>query len=175
MPRTLGYHYVKSAYGLWLPGDVRGSWSEAWDEQIGYLDPHTLHQGDDVRVRMARERMKHDPVRLTAPMIDAVVQAVDQCASASPWRIVAACIEPTHMHLLITSSRLDIKRTVKWLAQQTTKAVHGQTDHDGPVWAEGHWCSFIFDESHWTHTIRYIETHNLRRGRAARPYPFLTG
>ena len=39
MPRTLGYHYVKSAYGLWLPGDVRGSWSEAWDEQIGYLDP----------------------------------------------------------------------------------------------------------------------------------------
>ncbi len=175
VPQTLGYHYVKSAYGLWLPGDVRGSWSEAWDEQIGYIEPHTLHEGDQTRLRMARERMKFDPVRFTAPMIDAVVEAVEQCVCASPWRIVAASIEPTHMHLLITSSGLDIKRTVKWLAQQTTKAVHRQTDHDGPVWAEGHWCSFIFDESHWANTIRYIETHNLRRGRAARPYAFLPG
>jgi len=49
MPRTLGYHYVKSGYGLWLPGDDRGSWSQACDEQIGFTEPHTLNPGDPVR------------------------------------------------------------------------------------------------------------------------------
>jgi hypothetical protein len=27
MPNTIGYHIVKTGYGLWLPGDERGSWS----------------------------------------------------------------------------------------------------------------------------------------------------
>ena len=43
---TLGYHWVKSCFGLWLPGDDRGHWSEAWDDQIGFIEPHTLHDGD---------------------------------------------------------------------------------------------------------------------------------
>ncbi len=49
MPRTIGYHLVKSGYGLWLPGDTRGHWSSAWDEQIGFFEPHHLHAGDPVR------------------------------------------------------------------------------------------------------------------------------
>ena len=173
MPRTLGYHYVKSGYGLWLPGDDRGSWSETWDEQIGFTEPHTLNSGDPVRQRMAQERLKHEPVRLDAAMIDAVVGALDRCASSSPWRIAAASIESTHMHLLITYSGLDIKRTVKWLAQQTTKAVHRQTDHVGPVWCEGYWCSYVFDSAYWTNLVQYIQRHNLRHRESAQPYSFL--
>jgi len=72
MARTLGYHYVKSAYGLRLPGDERGSWSATWDEEIGFVEPHVLHPGAPVRLRMAEERMKHPPVRLTETMLEAV-------------------------------------------------------------------------------------------------------
>jgi len=46
MGQTIGYHLVKSGFGLWLPGDERGHWSEAWDAQLGYIEPHTLHPGD---------------------------------------------------------------------------------------------------------------------------------
>ena len=45
MANTLGYHYVKSTYGQWLPGDERGHWSTAWDAQIGFIEPHMLHRG----------------------------------------------------------------------------------------------------------------------------------
>jgi len=95
MATTLGYHYVKSCYGLWLPGDDRGSWSEAWDEQIGFTEPHTLHPGDPVRCRMAEERMKHPKVRLSLEMVDAVVNAIAECIahSAGGLAIVAAAIE----------------------------------------------------------------------------------
>lgn len=173
MPRTLGYHYVKSGYGLWLPGDARGSWSEAWDEKIGFVDPHKLNPGDPVRYRMAQERMKYKPVQLDANMINAVVDAIDRCASSSPWQIEAASIEATHTHLLITYSGLDIKRTIKWLAQQTTKAVHLQTDHVGPVWCQGYWCSYVFDTDYWNNLVGYIQNHNLRRNECAQPYSFL--
>src|SRR5436853_4720107 len=160
MPNTIGYHYVKSGFGLWLPGDDRGHWSEAWDDWIGFTEPHTLHEGDPVRLRMAQERMKHPPVRLSPPMITAVAVAIERCAAESPWKIVAASIESTHLHLLLTYSGINIERTAKWLAQQMTKRVHTDTDHVGPVWCENYWCNFVFDERHWENTILYIERHN---------------
>lgn len=170
---TLGYHVVKSAYGLWLPGDERGSWSEAWDNELGFIEPHTLHPYDPVRKRMAEERMKHPPVRFTPATIDTVARTLGRCQDDSPWRIIAASIEPTHTHLLIPYSGLDIYNTVKWLADQTTKAVHRETARRGPLWCKGAWVSFIFDNERWVNVKAYIEQHNLRRGEPAKPYDFL--
>jgi len=174
MSNTIGYHYVKSCYGLWLPGDERGTWSEKWDEEIGFTEPHMLHFGDPVRLRMAEERMKHKPLRLTSEMIDLVVDALSECAAESPWKLVAASIEATHMHLIITYSGRDIEHTVKWLAQCMTKAVHKGTTYTGPVWCKGKWCSFIYHHEQWRNTITYVERHNIRRGVGPRPYAFLS-
>ena len=176
MARTLGYHYVKSAYGLWLPGDERGSWSAAWDEEIGFIEPHTLHPGDPVRLRMAEERMKHPPVRLTDAMLAAVAEAIAECVakSAGGLAVAAAAIDSTHTHLLIRYSGRDIEITVKWLADQTTKAVHRRTRHGGPVWCKGKWCSYVFESAYWDNIREYIERHTVCRGRAPRPYAFLT-
>jgi hypothetical protein len=122
--QAIGFHLVKSGYGLWLPGDNRSHWSSAWDEQIGYYEPHRLHNGDMAHERMARERMKYPPTRLTIAMIDAVANAIGLCVVASEWRIEAAAIETTHMHILMTYTSRNIDGVAKWIAQQTTKAVH---------------------------------------------------
>ena len=100
MPKTLGYHIVIAGYGLWLPGDERGSWSTSWDDQLGLIEPHMLHPGDPVRRRMSQERMKHSPVMLTASMNAAVVEAIADCTAQSDWLVLAASIEKTHTHLL---------------------------------------------------------------------------
>jgi len=176
MRRTFGSHWVKSCFGLWLPGDERGHWSEAWDDQIGFIEPHMLHEGDPVRQRMAEERMKHSPVRMNQLMIDIVADTLARCVEQSKGGLsIAACaIEPTHLHALIYYHPRDIDNTVKWLADQTTKAIHRQTDHQGPVWGKGKWCSFIFDESHWMNARQYIERHNERAGLPATPWTFIT-
>jgi hypothetical protein len=162
MPNTLGYHWVKSCFGLWLPGDDRGHWSEAWDDQIGFIEPHTLHDGDPVRLRMAQERMKHPPVKLTAQMIDIVASTIHKCMTDSKGglSIAALAIAPTHLHALIPYSGRDIHATLKWLADQTTKAIHKQTAHKGPVWCKGKWCGYVFDEQHWDNIGRYVRRHN---------------
>jgi REP element-mobilizing transposase RayT len=174
VPQTIGYHLVKSGYGLWLPGDQRGHWSEAWDEEIGYYESHRLHEGDLVRMRMAQERMKHPPTRLDAKMIAAVAAAVGRCAAQSDWRVAAAAIEATHMHLLMTYTTRDVDRTAKWIAQETTKSVHRHMSFTGPVWCEGKWLGFIFDVDHWDKTRAYIERHNVRRGLPAQPWDWIT-
>lgn len=173
VPRTIGYHLVKSCYGLWLPGDSRGHWSSAWDEEIGYYEPHRLHPGDPVRRRMAEERMKHPPTLLSGEMIGAVARAVGHCAAQSDWAIAAATVEPTHMHLLMTYTARDAEKTSKWISQQTTKAVHQTTDFSRPVWCEGNWLGFIFDVDHWANTRTYIERHNLRRGLPTQPWDWI--
>ncbi len=172
--RTIGYHIVKTTYGSWLPGDARGHWSSAWDEQIGYVEPHTLHEGDAVRERIAQSRMTEPRVVLSDEMIGAVAEALAVCEGDSAWSIVAASVEPTHMHVLMTESPMELDRTVKWVARRTTKAVHEGTDHRGPVWTKGSWREFIFDVSHWRRIIKYIERHNVRCGLAPRPCAFIT-
>ncbi|MBA3482114.1 MAG: hypothetical protein H0T51_09900 [Pirellulales bacterium] len=124
MPRTLGYHIVISGYGLWLPGDRRGHWSEAWDAELGYIEPHQLHVGDPIRKRMAEERQKHPPVKLAGPMIEVVAETLEQCAVGSDWQVAAASIESTHTHLLLTYTERDVDNTVKWLKDQLTKSIH---------------------------------------------------
>jgi REP element-mobilizing transposase RayT len=173
MRRTVGYHIVISGYGLWLPGDERGHWSKAWDDQLGYIEPHSLHAGDSVRKRMAEERQKHSAVRLSSSLQSIVIETIGRCRAESDWRVAAASIESTHTHLLMTYSDRDVDHTVKWLKDQTTKAIHRQTDHTGPVWCKGRWRSFIFDIDAWRNTKAYIERHNVRRGEGPRPYAFI--
>lgn len=159
MPETLGIHLVKSAYGLWLPGDERGHWSPAWDEKIGHTQPHMLHPGDPVRQRMSAERMQHPPVRWPPRIIQSITTTLRRCANESPWDLAALAVEPTHLHALLTYAPLNFDRTAKWLAQQMTKAVHTDTDHPGPVFAKNKWATFIFDQPHWDNTARYIQRH----------------
>jgi hypothetical protein len=114
MPRTIGYHIIISGYGLWLPGDDRGHWSEAWDCELGLVEPRQLHLGDPVRSRMAAERQKDPPVRLDQNMQSIVIATLLRCCHDSDWTINAASIETTHTHLLVTYTERDIDQTVKW-------------------------------------------------------------
>jgi REP element-mobilizing transposase RayT len=173
MHRTLGYHIVISGYGLWLPGDGRGHRSEAWDEELGFIEPHKLHPGDPVRKRMAEERQKHSAVRLNGEMQQTVIDTMTRCQSESNWQIAAASIEPTHIHLLLTYSERNIDSTVKWLKDQARKAIHHDTSHTGPVWCKGRWRSYIFEDEVWENTQLYIQRHDERRGEALRPYSFI--
>jgi REP element-mobilizing transposase RayT len=122
---------------------------------------------------MAEERMKHSPVRWDAKMQGVITATLAKCAANSPWSVLEYCIEETHFHALLTPSPLDIERTVKWVAQEMTKAVHRETTHATPVFCKGRWLQFIFEDSHLANLSQYIRSHNARRGLPARAIRFL--
>jgi hypothetical protein len=173
---TLGYHVVKTTFGTWLPGNARGYWFEAWSSDRGFHDAHRFHdEGDPTRGKQARRRMKCPVTTLTKGMAEIVAVTIGQCIlnSSGGLKVMAAAIEPTHMHLLIPYSGRDIEITAKRLADQTTKAIHRQTTHDGPVWSKNNWIRHIFTSENWENALRYIDDHNIEAGRGSRPYPFL--
>ncbi len=133
-----------------------------------------LHAGDPVRHRMSQERMKHPPVTLTAAMNRTVIEAIADCEARSGWSILAASIEKTHSHMLLTYTERNIDHTVKWIKDQATKRIHRTTPHAGPVWCKGRWRTFLFDIDSCQQALDYIEQHNVRRGVGPRPYPFIT-
>jgi hypothetical protein len=175
MSSTLGYHITKTTYGTWLPGDARGSWVKDWSPKKGYGTLHRFSEADPWRQEMAEREMNHDPVVLSEAMIACVIEAITECVAKSHGglRIMAATIEPTHLHLLLPDTGRKIETTAKWIADQTTKAIHRRTSHLGPVWTSKSWCEHIADESHWEELLRYIDDHNVRAGRGSRPFPFL--
>ncbi len=173
MSQTIGYHIVIAGYGLWLPGDERGFWSTKWDADVGLVEPHTLHPGDPVRLRISQERLLHPPNRLTPRMIEIVADTLASCAGASDWAVAALCVLPTHSHLLLTPTERNIDNTIKWLKHRMTRALHDGTSYNGPVWCKGKWRSFLFDVDVWGSTQEYIENHNVGLGLGARPYPFV--
>ena len=165
MSETLGYHLVKTTYGTWLPGDVRGFW-----------EGHRFHDvGEARREKRARDQMTEPPTTLSAEMVFTVIDAIGDCVGRSRGglKVMAAAIEPTHMHLLIPYSGRDVEITAKWVAHQTTKAVHRKTAHSGPVWSKNNWIRHIFSSENWENALLYIDDHNVRAGRGSRPYPFL--
>ena len=166
MSKILGYHWVKSGYGLWLPGDERGHWSSAWDEQIGYIEHHQLHEGDPIRKRMAEELLLYKPVRFSEEIRSVIKETLQLCQAKSDWSIATMAIEETHIHVLLTPTKRDIDGVLKWLAQETTKAVHRLTSHPGPIWCHGRWRQYIDRQEHWDNTFDYVEAHNQRRGLA---------
>jgi REP element-mobilizing transposase RayT len=173
MPKTVGYHIVIAGYGLWLPGNERGSWSAAWDEQLGLIEPHMLHPGDPVRLRISEERMKYPPLKFNDKMIDTILKTLDNCVSQSDWSIAALSMESTHSHLLLTYTERDIDNTIKWIKDRTTKDIHRNRLYQGPIWCKGRWRTFIFDEEVWNAARNYIERHNIRRGLGPQPYTFI--
>lgn len=173
MYETMGYHIVVSGYGLWLPGDERGHWSKAWDSELGFVEPHKLHEGDPVRLRMAMERQSHSPCRLDDAMQRQVLTVLESCQSKSDWQLASLSVENTHSHLLMTFNSRNIDNTIKWLKDQMTKAIHQNTGYQGPVWCKGKWCSYIFDVEVWENTMAYIQRHNERWEVGANPYPFV--
>jgi len=122
---------------------------------------------------MAMERQKAAPHRLTPSEQAVVIETIGCCAAKSDWIVEAASIESTHTDLLLTYTTRNIDDTVKWLKDQVTKAIHRTTPYNGPVWCQGKWRSFIYEEEVWEDTRQYIDRHNIRRGLGPRPYEFL--
>ena len=158
MGRTIGYHVVKSGYGLWLPGDERGHWSDTWDREIGYVEPHTLHAGDPERRRMAEERRKHPPVWFDEAMIRVILAALRQREQESTWEFDTVAVEPTHVHLLILTRVETFTARRSGLRSQSPRRAC-ETSHEGPVLAKGKWCHYIYDWDSWSQVRAYIDRH----------------
>ena len=120
---VLGYHFIFSAYGFWLPNDPRGSWSDCVREfEIRKFGPATKSlitstrsvaaKPHDHATRLAaKSALRYPPVRFTGVQARAIARGFAAAASEGNYIIHALAILPDHAHLVLarnprTSMRL---------------------------------------------------------------------
>jgi hypothetical protein len=116
MPRqpVIAYHVIWTAYGTWLPNDLRGSTSHSIaSDEIAALGP--LHFGRrkkqpprDVVLqfyRRADEVLKYPQVHFSPREIDVVAAGLAEGIQQNAYTCYAAAIMPDHVHLVICKHR----------------------------------------------------------------------
>lgn len=176
----------------WPPGDPRGHWSPLFDlydrlrVRGGCLNPP-----DRVTLTVARRRAKEPPKVLNAEEIQVAsntlgvhiapgLPGVDEIPG-KPGAICkpvafAAAIEPTHVHLLVGPVAEDLARFVGRLKGTSSGAVLDLPGNSNRrrVWTAGYWKVFLATEEAVETVKKYIDAHNVRRGLAAAPFPWLS-
>jgi REP element-mobilizing transposase RayT len=170
----LAFHLVTTTYGTWLPGDPRGHWSPILnaDEKLVYHSG-VPQSGDPMTEEWARKQMKHDMVVLTPEHRKTMADSIGQTTKRYGYRVIAAAIWSTHIHLVIEKTKEDISAVAgryKGISGKDVRAVRGP----GPIWTAGYFKVFLFKEQHVQAAVHYVEEHNRVLGLPLRPWDWIT-
>ncbi len=182
--RVVGFHFIFTAYGFWLPNDPRGSWSSCI-RQLDLLQhgqatkiettqsvAHTQH--DRHARQQAKQAMKYPPVRFTGEQARAIGRGIATAANEYEYIIHALCILPDHVHLVMAWHPRKIDLIASHMKAKATRAMRDEGIHpmtayteDGRTpspWARKYWCPFIKDAVHMRMAIRYVKQNPVKAG-----------
>ena len=100
---------------------------------------------------------------LSAPVRSAVWEVVVEQATAARIHLLAACLMPDHLHLLLRPGDEDLIRFLKVFKSWTTRKAWG-AGHRGPLWQPGMWDRTIRGGDDFEVTLRYVVENPLRAG-----------
>ena len=181
---VLGYHFIFSAYGFWLPNDPRGSWSEVVRQfELRRFGPATKVNTtrsvaacphDKARRMAAKEALRYPPVRFTGVQARAIARGFAIAAVESDYVVHALAILPDHVHLVMSRHAKHIDTIAanfksKATRQLTIEGIHPLASFAslGRVptpWSRNYWCPFIRSDAHMREAIKYVENNPIKAG-----------
>ncbi len=181
----LGFHFIFSAYGFWLPNDPRGSWSTTIRQyelvRFGSATKvHTTrsvaHSPHDYRRRLqAKQSLRYPPVKFNGQQARAIANGFAHVTERQGYAVHALAIMPDHVHLLTRRHTTNVDRIATQFKARATAYLNDDGIHpmacypkrDGKLpspWARKHWCPFIRSEEHMRAAIRYVEKNPVKAG-----------
>jgi REP element-mobilizing transposase RayT len=193
---VLGFHFIFSAYGFWLPNDPRGSWSETIRQyELLRFGPATkslitttrsvASKPHDEATRLAaKAALRYPPVKFTGIQARAIAGGFRTAAQEGNYLIHALAILHDHVHVVIARHHRHIDEIAAHLKSKATRqmtqerihplAAFASTDGRKPSpWARNHWCPFIDTEEYMHTAIHYVERNPVKSGLRAQKWPFV--
>jgi len=167
MDTTLGIHWAITTYGTWLHGNSHGSWREG-----------RLIDADPFLEASAQAAMNHQAVVLDEHERSLVAEAIGNTVRENRYRVLAATIQGSHLHLVFAPLPTDVKRVVAQLKYRSAVAVladrrHCQRPTPRSLWTRGQFPVFIFGEKHLANAVEYVRDHNRRVGLSPDPFEWI--
>ena len=181
----LGFHFIFSAYGFWLPNDPRGSWSETVRSfDLLRFGPATktsttrslAHQPHDYELRLAAKRaLRYPPVQFTGEQARAVAGGLAQASIERGYTVHALAILPDHAHLVMRYCSRHIDEIAAHLKAKATANLTRENLHPmerfassngrkPSPWARYYWCPFIRSRRQMEAAIAYVRCNPARAG-----------
>jgi REP-associated tyrosine transposase len=184
-PIVIAYHLIWTAYGWWLPNDIRGSGSTAIRndvlKQLGELHfgrKRSQPAGWQVRdfYQQAAELLKYPLLTFQADQVNAIASAFQGVIQQMKYTCYACAIMPDHIHLLIRKHKHLAEEMMAnfQAAGRATIAGTGQWEQKHPVFTLGGWKVYLDHPEEVWRTIPYIEENPDKIGLARQQWGFVT-
>jgi len=182
---VIAYHLIWTAYGWWLPNDLRGSYSHiVKGPQIAELAE--LHYGrraiqpasHEIRqfYEQASRILRYPLLKINSTATSRIAKAFEETIAARHYTCYACAIMPDHVHILIRKHRDRAEDMILQLQQSSRDALIASTlrNPEHPTWSLGGWKAFLDHPDEVRRTIRYIEQNPVKIRRAIQRYSFVT-
>ncbi|MEM6504919.1 MAG: transposase [Planctomycetota bacterium] len=190
----LGYHFIFSAYGFWLPNDPRGSWSKVVREyEIACFGPATKVTAtcsvaaaphDHSQRLAAKKALRYSPVRFSGLQARIIANGFTIACEEGTYRALAFAMMPDHAHLLVERHQRHVDQIASHLKAKATKALNDadlnpmsrHVSAAGRVpspWGRKYWCPFIDNARYMKTAIEYINDNPLKSGLKAQKWSFV--
>jgi REP element-mobilizing transposase RayT len=189
-----GYHLIFSTYGLWLPNDPRGSWSDfigSWDlyRYGGATKPRErrslARDAHDARLRLAtKQALRCPPVEFNGVQARAVACG-SSCYLATKTVPVWPCvILPDRVHLVVGRSDMSVEQLVIQLKASAIRPLERECVHplasfkrEGervPSYSvQGQWKVYL-DPPDIPRAITYVQNNPLKEHKRRQAWSFVT-
>ena len=182
---VIAYHIIITAYGWWLPNDLRGSTSRRVCCDV-LNDPGELHfgrkkiqpAGFEIRefYNRAVEVLKHDLLTFDDRCVKVVSDAFSRCIVDNQYTCYGGVIMPDHGHLCIRKHKHFAEEMIQQFQKYSAEALvdAGLRSKDHPVWSTSGWKVFLDDADDVRRTVHYIEQNPMKMNLPIQRYPWIT-
>jgi REP element-mobilizing transposase RayT len=172
-PIVIACHLVWTAYGWWLPNDLRGSMSNCIRNDI-LTDLGELHY-DRKRIQPASRDIRHfydsaeqllkfPQITFNDPMVLAIADAFRGVITNCNYTCYACAIMPDHVHILIRKHKHLAEEMIANLQRESHIRLReqGHIDMEHPVWGGLGWKVFLDHPDDVRRVIPYIEQNPIK-------------
>jgi len=172
---VIAHHLIWTAYGTWLPNDLRGSGSRAViSRKLATLG--NAHHGrkrvqprrrdvDDFYVE-AEPLLVHPVVRFNSVQRTAIGAALGEIIERTPYTCWACAVMPDHVHLAIRKHRHRAEKMIERLQEATRERLNREAmvPSGHPVWTVGGWKVFLDSPEAVRGRVAYVESNPCNEG-----------
>lgn len=190
-----GYHVILPMYGVWLPNDPRGSWSDfVWKwELLRYGKPRKSLERtslaelthDELQSRAAaQQELAYPPVTLNGQQAKSVADGFAETAHRNNYTVWACAILPQHTHLVLARHTYKVEQMANLLKGGATKRMIADGHHPFAdfaaetrlprMWAEKRWKVYLDSEEQIETAIRYVEENPELEDKPRQRWKFVT-
>lgn len=160
-----------------LPAKVIAEWKTELRELLESSCETTRSAAQrELRQRIARyEDAGHGLCRLRSPDLAATVQHELLAGHDGPYRLIAWCVMPNHVHVLIRqAAHSSLGQIVRSWKGRSARVINDRLGLSGRLWGPDYFDRVIRDDAHFWNAIHYIHQNPVRAGLVADPaaWPF---